>query len=116
MFDVITELWPHTTIILYRVRPQDHPFLRNVFRSACFATGCSTIIETGVVSWLFFSLWSRWSTAFKVVTPILHIVFSTAQCWGTWKFYGMWMREQRLMREEKLDVEGAVSVEPKRAS
>lgn len=113
MFDVITELWPHVTIILYRIRPDDHPFLRGVFRSACIATGTSTVIETGVVSWLFFSLWSRWSPAFKVITPILHIIFSAAQLWGTWKFYGMWMREQRLMRDDKSDVEGAAIVKAK---
>ncbi|KAF2848572.1 hypothetical protein T440DRAFT_500447 [Plenodomus tracheiphilus IPT5] len=115
MFDVIAELWPHITIILYRMYPQNHHFLRIIFRSACIVTFCGTVTESGVVLWLFFSLWSRWSIPFRVVTPILHAVFSAAQLWGAWKFWGMWQREQRLLKEETPDVE-ALAVQPKSSS
>ena len=40
-------------------------------------------------------------TAFKVVTPLLHIAFSATQLHGSRVFYGLWRKQQaHLMREE----------------
>lgn len=110
MFDVIAEFWPHIAIILYRVYPKDHDFLRKVFLSAGVITFAGTIIETIVVMWLWGSLWDRWTLPFRVVTPILHVVFSAAQVWGAWNFYKMWRRQKMLLREKKVDVEQSGAV------
>lgn len=111
VFDIIAEFWPHVAIILYRLRTDDHVFLLKIFRSACYCTFAGTIIETIVVMWLFGSLWDRWTLPFKVVTPILHVIFSAAQVWGSWNFYCMWQSQKKKLREKKAvqeDAEAAV--------
>ncbi|USP74127.1 hypothetical protein yc1106_01401 [Curvularia clavata] len=110
MFDVIAEFWPHVAIILYRMYPTDHDYLRKVFLSAGIITCSGTVIETIVVFWLWGSLWHRWTLPFKIVTPILHVIFSAAQLWGVWNFYKMWLRQKMLLQnKEKNDVENSSS-------
>ena len=109
-FDVVFETLPHLSIILYRVYPSSHQFLRRLFSTACIVTFLGTLLETGVVMYVFGSLWSRWITAFKVITPLLHIAFSATQIHGSLNFYRMARRQQRLIKEEKGRGE---AVEPK---
>ncbi|KAM0307170.1 hypothetical protein ACHAO8_010563 [Botrytis cinerea] len=105
-FDIISEFLPHLTIILYRCNPTSHAFLRKIFRIAAITTFAGTIGETIVTMFLFGSLWNRWTLAFKISTPLLHVVFMAAQLWGTWNFVGLYRRQGVLMREkEKRDVE-----------
>ncbi|PSN71415.1 hypothetical protein BS50DRAFT_608307 [Corynespora cassiicola Philippines] len=104
-FDIVAEFWPHVAIVLYRVYPNDHKFLIKVFRFSCISTFAGTVIETITVMWLFGSLWSRWTLPFRVVTPILHIVFSAAQIWGSWNFRCMWVKQKKLLREQEKDEE-----------
>ncbi|KAF2030189.1 hypothetical protein EK21DRAFT_112109 [Setomelanomma holmii] len=116
MFDVIAEFWPHVAIILYRMRPKDHDFLRKVFFSSMVVTFTGTVVETIAVMYIWGWAWDRWTLAFKVVTPILHVVFSCAQLWGAYNFYKMWKKQKQLLREKKPDVEATVTVvtaEPK---
>lgn len=98
---MIAEFWPHLAIILYRIYPDDHAFLVKVFRAASMTEVAGTTIETAVVMWLFAGLWSRWTLPFKVVTPILHVVFSIAQLWGAIIFRRMWKHQEKLLNEEK---------------
>ncbi|KAK7177716.1 hypothetical protein PSPO01_16238 [Paraphaeosphaeria sporulosa] len=109
-FDIIAEFWPHIAIILYRVYPTDHNFLRKVFRFGCITTFAGTVIETITVMWLFGSLWHRWTLPFKVVTPILHVVFSAAQLWGAKNFRSMWLERRKLLREQKQHEEHRASI------
>ena len=51
--------------------------------------------------YLFGQLWSRWTIAFKVSTPILHVAFSIAQLHGTRIFYTMWMKQLRILERRK---------------
>lgn len=104
-FDVIAEFWPHLAIILYRIYPKDHEFLIKVFRAATFTEAAGTLIETVVVMWLFGGLWERWTLPFKVITPILHVLFSIAQLWGAIIFWRMYKRQQNLLMEENADME-----------
>ncbi|KAI9640722.1 hypothetical protein NHQ30_011031 [Ciborinia camelliae] len=105
-FDIISEFLPHLTIILYRVYPTSHAFLRKIFRIAAITTFTGTIAETILTMFLFGSLWDRWTLAFKVTTPMLHLVFMAAQLWGTWNFIGLYKRQGVLLREqEKRDEE-----------
>lgn len=98
-FDIISEFLPHLTIILYRVYPTSHAFLRKIFRIAAITTFTGTIAETILTMFLFGSLWDRWTLAFKITTPMLHVVFMAAQLWGTWNFVGLYRRQGVLMGE-----------------
>jgi hypothetical protein len=56
--------------------------------------------------WLFGSLWHRWTLPFKIVTPLLHILFAAAQLWGSYVFWRLWQREKaRVAGLDAADVE-----------
>jgi hypothetical protein len=98
-FDIVSEFLPHIAIILYRVYPSSHKFLRNLFRIAFVTTLTGTIFETIVVMYLFGKLWNKWTLAFKIVTPALHIAFSACQLHGSCIFWKMMKRQQKYIRE-----------------
>lgn len=50
--------------------------------------------------WLFGGLWNRWTLAFRIATPILHVVFTMAQLWGAIVMWRMWKQQSRLLAEE----------------
>lgn len=39
--------------------------------------------------------------AFKIATPLLHVLFMAAQLWGTWNFVGLYRRQGVLLREQE---------------
>lgn len=84
-------------MILYRTRQDDNVFLIKVFRSVVITEVVSTIVETGLVMWLFGSLWDRWTLAFKIATPILHVLFSAAQLWNAKVFLGLWKSQKKAL-------------------
>ncbi|KAH8803734.1 hypothetical protein F5882DRAFT_284123 [Hyaloscypha sp. PMI_1271] len=98
-FDMVSEFLPHIAIILYRVYPTSHRFLYKVFRLSCITTLVGTLAETILTMYLFGSLWTRWTIAFKVTTPMLHVLFASAQLWGSYNFYRMYKRQERLLAE-----------------
>ncbi|KAF7585884.1 hypothetical protein BBP40_009935, partial [Aspergillus hancockii] len=105
-FDIISEFFPHMAIILYRIFPNRHRFLKRLFLLSCITTAIGTTCETIVIMFLFGCLWDRWQVAFKVVTPLLHIAFSAAQIHGSVVFWKMYVRQRRFLDEEvKRDVE-----------
>lgn len=102
---MIAELWPHIAMILYRLLPasndqsdkalQFHALMSRIFMSVAIMEVAGTTLETTVVFWLFASLWDKWTLPFKVVTPILHLLFSCAQAWGAWVFWNLSKKEAR---------------------
>ncbi|KAH6680865.1 hypothetical protein B0J14DRAFT_614296 [Halenospora varia] len=96
-FDIISEFLPHVSIILYRIYPTRHNFLRKLFRISALTTLTGTVAETVVTMWLFGTLWDRWTIAFKVVTPMLHVLFMSCQMWGSWNFYKMYKKQEHLL-------------------
>ena len=104
-FDIVSEFLPHVSIILYRVYPTEHKFLRKLFRIAAITTFTGTMAETILTMYLFGSLWDRWTIAFKLTTPMLHILFMSAQLWGTWCFYKMYQKQCRIIRRKEGRVE-----------
>ncbi|KAF9891875.1 hypothetical protein FE257_002837 [Aspergillus nanangensis] len=101
-FDIICEFLPHVAIILYRVFPDRHHFLRRVFLISCVTTAMGTVCETIVAMLIFGFFWSRWELAFKIVTPILHSAFSATQIHGSVVFWKIYRRQQRLLQEGEL--------------
>ncbi|GAB7355494.1 hypothetical protein MBLNU459_g5988t1 [Dothideomycetes sp. NU459] len=100
-FDILAELWPHIAIILYRVWNDDHEFLRKVFLIACCTEVIGTLVETITVMTIFGSLWDRWTLELKIVTPILHVLFSAAQLWGAKVFFSMYKSQVRKCVEQR---------------
>ncbi|KAJ7580684.1 hypothetical protein C8J56DRAFT_960606 [Mycena floridula] len=110
VFDIISEFYPHVAIVLYRLYPDNHRLLRKVFRVACFSTLFGTTTETVMIFVLFGSLWHKWTIEFKILTPILHCIFTAAQLHGSRVFWEMYKKEDRLYREvPKEDIENASS-------
>ncbi|KAH6664163.1 hypothetical protein B0J14DRAFT_706607 [Halenospora varia] len=113
-FDIVSEFLPHVTIILYRVYPTARKFLRKLFRLACITTLAGTIAETILTMYLFASLWPPWTLVFKVTTPMLHVLFASAQLWGSWVFYNMYKKQGRILATKTgaaEDVEAAVKTD-----
>lgn len=100
-FDIISEFLPHLAIMLYRVFPENHSFLSRLFQIAFVSTLFGTISETVVVMYLFGQLWDRWTSPFKIVTPVLHVAFSAAQLHGSHIFYKMWRKQERILRDSR---------------
>ncbi|TID19684.1 hypothetical protein E2P81_ATG06850 [Venturia nashicola] len=98
-FDVLAELWPNVAIILYRVYNDSHYFLMNVFLGTCLVTICGTVAETIMIGVFLAQSWSRWELAFKIITPILHIVFSMAQLHGSRILYSLYLSQKRKLAE-----------------
>lgn len=67
---------------------------------ACCTEAFGTVIETIVVMTIFGSLWSHWTIELKIVTPILHVMFSAAQLWGAKNFWEMYNEEVAILAEE----------------
>jgi hypothetical protein len=101
-FDVLAELWPNVAIILYRVYNDNHYFLMNVFLGTCLITVCGTIAESIMIFVFLAQSWSRWELSFKIVTPILHVVFSMAQVHGSRILFSLYQKQKRLLREEEI--------------
>jgi len=100
-FDVLAELWPNVAIILYRVYNDNHYFLMNVFLGTCLITICGTIAESIMIFVFLAQSWNRWELSFKIVTPILHIVFSMAQVHGSRILFELYKKQKRLLAEEE---------------
>ena len=98
-FDVVVEGWPHLVMLIKRFYPSNHLRVRNWMRAACIGTGIGTFVETICIMWFFGDDWKVWTLGFKIATPILHVVFSAAQIWGTVNWYQMWRLEEKRLRE-----------------
>jgi len=114
-FDIVCEMLPHISIVLYRVFPTSHRFLSRVFLISACTTFGGTLFETAVVMYLFGSLWQKWQLPFKLVTPVLHLAFSFCQLHGSRVFYKLWRKQVALLEKEeeemKLEQGRAVVVE-----
>lgn len=88
-------------MILYRTNKDDHGLLSKVFSATMILELAGTTIETAVTMWLFGSLWHRWSLPLKVITPILHLLFSAAQLWGAYIFRQLAAEQRQKMDRTK---------------
>lgn len=93
-------------MIVYRINQSNHHVLARMFWATMWLELIGTLVETVIVMWLFGSLWSHWSLSLKVVTPILHVLFSCAQLWGAWIFRQMAIQQEQLITGEKEEESG----------
>lgn len=107
-FDCVAELWPHIAMVLYRTHKQNHALLHLVFSATAVLEVAGTLIETAVTMWLFGTLWNRWSLSLKIITPILHVLFSAAQLWGAYIFRNLAAEQKAKMGSDKREFEADV--------
>ncbi|KAK5447963.1 hypothetical protein LTS15_009462 [Exophiala xenobiotica] len=103
-FDVVAELWPHLAMILYRLYPGRHSLMYRLFLATTIVEIAGTVFETLIVFWLWGTLWNRWTLPFKIVTPILHALFSAAQLFGAWIFWQLATKEKSTMNAIEVEL------------
>ncbi|KAH0330777.1 hypothetical protein KCU71_g183, partial [Aureobasidium melanogenum] len=104
-FDIAAELWPHIAIIIYRTRPKSHAALADIFLATAILEIIGTTTETVTIFTIFFLLWKQWTIEFRVLTPLLHILFSCAQIWGARVFWLMSRQHRKVVEDcEMIDV------------
>lgn len=96
-FDIVAELWPHIAMIIYRLHPGRHTLMYRLFLGTSAAEIAGTIFETVIVFWLWGTLWDQWTLPFRILTPILHALFSSAQLVGAWIFWQLARKEKALI-------------------
>jgi hypothetical protein len=67
-----------------------------------------TVAETVMIMTLFGQSWDKWDLSFKVVTPILHVLFTIAQLHAARILLAMWAKQKAAVAEEEeryMDVE-----------
>jgi hypothetical protein len=57
-------------------------------------------METIVIMVLFGQSWEKWVIEFKILTPILHIIFTLAQLHGSKILFLMYKKEKLLLADE----------------
>jgi hypothetical protein len=100
VFDVLAEGWGNLAFILYRLRPDNHRFLLYVFAATSAVTIIGTTLETITVMVLFGQSWEKWALEFKILTPILHTIFTLAQLHGSKILFLMYKKQKMLLADE----------------
>jgi hypothetical protein len=106
-FDIVAEFWPHAALIMHRTWPDKHEMLADTFLATAVLELIGTTVETIVIFTLFGYVWSEWTIEFKILSPLLHFLFSIAQLWGVRVFWQM-SRHHRALADASLDGEAAV--------
>ncbi|PVH96112.1 hypothetical protein DM02DRAFT_130974 [Periconia macrospinosa] len=101
LFDIVSEAIPHLTFILYRLFPTAHSSLYRWFTIATLVMVSSTLLETAIILWIYVALFKRWRTDLKIVTPVMHLLFTSAQLWGARALRGLAQREKKLIQQEQ---------------
>lgn len=101
---MIAELWPHIAMIFYRTHNSNHRFIARLFYATMWLELFGTLVERIVMMVLFGLLRQEWPVALKIATPLLHMLFSCAQLWVAWVFYGLAKQQQRKSTDKGLDV------------
>jgi hypothetical protein len=103
-FDALSELWLNLAFIIYRIYPDNHNVLVYAFGSTFVLNVSGTIAETIIIMTLFGQSWDRWELSFKIVTPILHTLFTIAQLHCARVLFALWMKEKRRLYEVERSV------------
>jgi hypothetical protein len=118
-FDVLSELWLNLAFVLYRIYPNRHGLLAYVFGSTMLLNVCGTFAETVMIMTLFGQSWSRWELPFKIITPILHVLFTVAQLHCARVLFALWVKEKKRLYEEErriMDPEANKEDDPKNSN
>jgi hypothetical protein len=73
-----------------------------VFLATSIITVLGTTAETIMIMVLFGESWDKWELSFKIVTPILHIIFTMAQLHGSRILFQMYLKQKKLLAAEDM--------------
>jgi hypothetical protein len=100
-FDVIVEIFPHIAMILYRVFNQRHRFLRKIFLLCSATIFVGALCETILVIYFYASIFSELTRSYRLVIPLLHLLFTSAQFNGCHIFWRLYRKQQLLLADEQ---------------
>jgi O-antigen/teichoic acid export membrane protein len=102
-YNTAVELLAHFALILYHVNPKRHHSLKLLFLQTSFGISLLTLIGTIIAAIYFADLWNQWRLTFKIAAPIIHILFSASQIYGSVIFWRMYKREQQQIHEGEIN-------------
>lgn len=100
-FDITAEIFPHIAMILYRVFNKRHYFLQKIFLFCSITIFVGAICETVVVIYFYASVFSELTRSYRIVIPLLHLLFISAQFNGCHIFWRLFRKQQLLLADER---------------
>lgn len=98
-FDIVAEIPMHIVMIIWRVNRNTKPVLLSWMGFGLSAWVCTmACAEIAVTVFLLQRSWDRWSTEWRIATPIIFTMWICAQLHGARIFFGMAMRERRKVK------------------
>ncbi|KAH7031460.1 uncharacterized protein B0I36DRAFT_323950 [Microdochium trichocladiopsis] len=95
-FDIVAEIPMHVVMIIWRIYRDTNPRMLSWlgFGLAAWAVAMACA-ETGITIYLLQKSWDRWSTDWRIVTPIIFSLWICAQLHGARIFFSMALSERR---------------------
>ncbi|GKT46780.1 uncharacterized protein ColSpa_06961 [Colletotrichum spaethianum] len=94
-FDVIVELPVYITMILWRIRRNDHRLLSYLTAGLCVWVLVGAFSEVAVTIYLLHESWGRWGHVWKFVTPFVFSLWIATQLYGASRLFSMSQSERR---------------------
>ena len=104
-YDLVVEVPPHVTMIMYRNPDVTRESLLRSFSIAFWCSFVGTLAETATILGLYGALWHKWTLTMKIMIPILHCIFTAAQLWGEKCTWEIWQQEKKKSKRTQEDVE-----------
>ncbi|KAJ4405142.1 hypothetical protein N0V91_005504 [Didymella pomorum] len=101
-YDLVVEVPPHITMIIYRDPDVAQKTLLRSFSVAFWCSLVGTVAETATIFGLYGALWSKWTITMKVLIPVLHCIFTAAQLWGEYCTWSLWQQEKGKAKRTKM--------------
>jgi len=98
-FDIVAEIPMHTIMIVWRIHRDTKPALLSRLGFGLSAWVCAmACAEVAVTVFLLQRSWDRWSTEWRIATPIIFTMWICAQLHGARIFFTMAMKERRKLK------------------
>ncbi|KDN60883.1 hypothetical protein CSUB01_04783 [Colletotrichum sublineola] len=110
-FDVVVELPVYITMIIWRIRRNDHKLLSYLSAGLCGWVLVGATAEVIVTIYLLHKSWDRWGHVWRFVTPFIFSLWIATQLYGASRLFAMSQSERRKWsKETPLGVEPAVEL------
>ncbi|CAI6092748.1 unnamed protein product [Clonostachys chloroleuca] len=109
MFDLISEIPVLVSMIVWRVKSRNHVLRSRLAYFCCAWVVAAATAEVSVTVFLLQKSWPLWSLAFRVVTPIIFILWITTQLYGASRLFMMGRSEGKIAYNEEQDKRSAAA-------
>ncbi|KAH7242841.1 hypothetical protein B0J15DRAFT_404728 [Fusarium solani] len=99
-FDVVAELPVFVSMIIWRVRRQDHRLLTFMAHGCFLWVVVAAIVETAATMYLLIRSWARWGLVWRTVTPLIFSLWIITQLYGASRFMRMARAEKRKWKND----------------